>query len=364
MLVRSRRREAGLAYGRRRAAERVRAGRFQVHPGWRGRVPAQFEVVTDQVAALERTRELVEAEDWCERRRQEAAVVLAVMVWAMDWRTGLVTGVTREHLAARVGRSTRSVSRLWAWAQDVGLLARVEEGADKRFLGASSNRAAAFVVVAPVGWAADRAAAQPMPESPQLSGAVDKTGNLPVPYVRNKPLGRRELRDEPWPARGIPATPAQRRAGAEALLTRTGLDRRLIDPRRLHGLLRPWWDAGACVSGLVWMLDHHPDQPDQPRGCATRSAHDPLAVFGYRLAPWIGRTCELPEAVRGLHGDYRAAQKTRLAALLPPEPDTPTRPARPSSAAVRAAAQAALREHLTNRRRGVHLAEASSQEAS
>jgi hypothetical protein len=307
--------------------------------------------VTDQVAALERVRELVEAEDWCERRRREATAMLAVMAWAMDWRTGLITGVTREQLAARVGRSTRSVSRLWAWAQDTGLLARVEEGADKQFLGASSNRAAAFVVVAPVGWSADRASAQPAPESPQLSGAVDKTGNLPVSYVRSKPLGRRERRDGPWPYRGVPATPAERRAAAEALLIRTGLDRRLIDLRRLHGLLRPWWHAGACVSGLVFMLDHHPDRPDQPRGCATRSAHDPLAVFGYRLAPWIGRTGELPEAVRGWHGDYLGAQKARLAALLPPEPETSTGPARPGSAAVRAAAQTALREHLAARRR-------------
>jgi hypothetical protein len=317
--------------------------------------------VTDQVAALERARELVEAEDWCERRRREATVMLAVMAWAMDWRTGLITGVTREQLAARVGRSTRSVSRLWAWAQDTGLLARVEEGADKQFLGASSNRAAAFVIVAPAGWSADRASAQPTPESPQLSRAVDKTGNLPVSYVRSKPLGRRKLRDEPWPCRGVPATPAQRRAAAETLLTRTGLDQRQIDPRRLHGLLRPWWDAGACVSGLVFMLDHHPDRPDQLRGCSTRSAHDPLAVFGYRLAPWIGRSGELPDAVRGLHGDYRAAQRARLAALLPPEPDTHPGPgpAGTGSAGVRAAAQAALREHLATlaaRRHGAHRA--------
>lgn len=58
----------------------------------------------------------------------------------MDWSTGLVTGVTRAHLAARAGVSERTVSRLLAWAYDVELLVCVETGATAEFLGTDRNR--------------------------------------------------------------------------------------------------------------------------------------------------------------------------------------------------------------------------------
>jgi hypothetical protein len=165
----------------------------------------RFEVVIDQAGAMQRVRELLDAENWCDRRRREADAMLAAMVWAMDWRTGLITGVTREHLAARTGRSARTVSRLWTWAEAVGLLARVEQGAAAEWLGGDTNRAAAFVVVAPFGTAA---AARLVEESAQVGGPVDKTGNLPVTNVEDQPLGRPKLQaEQQWPARGAPATP-------------------------------------------------------------------------------------------------------------------------------------------------------------
>lgn len=346
----ARRRAGALEYGRRRAVNRVRAGRFEVHPGWRGRVPASFDVVTDQVFALERISVLVDAETWCPRQRREWTAMLTAMVQAMDWETGLIAGITRERLADVVGRSTRSVSRMWCWAQDVGLLARVEEGASAQWLGTDRNRAATFVIVAAVGSIPDRQpesdpAGHVVDSSSPLSSAVDKSGNPPASCVSKKPLKRlNQTSTHSWPSFRIPELPSQRLAAARLLVTRTGLDVRGLDQQRLCGLLKPWWQAGACVAGLLWAIDHHPDYPERSRGDAIRGAHDPLAVLGHRLRPWAGRIGELPANLRGLSGDYLAAQEARLAKATATVPDLES--PSPASSNIRAAAQAAVRTHL------------------
>jgi hypothetical protein len=35
------------------------------------------------------------------------------------------------------------------------------------------------------------------------------------------------------------------------------------------------WEAGWCLAGLLYALDHHPDHQDKPRGDAPRGARDP-----------------------------------------------------------------------------------------
>jgi hypothetical protein len=279
--------------------------------------------------------------------------MLAVMVAAMDWSTGLIAGVTRERLAEAVGRSTRSVSRLWAWAERVELLARVEEGASGGWLGTDRNRAAAFVLVTPRHPAAGRPVSEPDAEEVSSTGFVaagDKGGNPPASCVSNKPLGRPQFTTEPpWPSFRIPETPSQRHLAATLLVARAGLDATRLDQRRLRGLLKPWWEAGACVAGLLWAIDHHPDHPGTARGDALRGARDPLAVMGFRLSPWTGRIARLPSAVRGLRGDYQAVQRVRLAAAT--GAGEPTSTPRPASGHTRAAARAALRAHLAERSR-------------
>lgn len=333
--ARALRRSTGMAYGRRRAAARVRAGRFQVHPGWRGRIPDTVEVILEQAAALERITALIEAELWCPRQRREWTAMLSAMVWAMDWRTGLITGVTREHLAATVGRSTRSVSRMWRWAHDTGLLTRVEEGASAQWLGTRHNRSATFVLTAPLGTEATRRTTRDRHASAQLTGPVDQNGNPPASCVEEDPLGRTDFSpittSSRWLWWRIPETPSQRRAAASEVLRRTALDNPRVDVRRVHGLLLTWWDAGASPAGLLHMLDHHPDHPHQRRGPAFHGARDPLAVMGYRLAPWTGRISELPPHVQGRRGDYLTAQKARLTALLTP-PTTELRTPTPTQA--------------------------------
>lgn len=351
--ARARRRAAGLAYGRRRAAVRVRTGRYLVHPGWRGRVPDRMRVIADQRTALQRVAELVDAQLWSPRQRREWTAMLEHMVHAMDWDTGLIAGVTREHLATLTGRSPTTVSRMWAWAQETGLLARVEEGALGQWLGTEHNRAAAFVITAPQ----DREpTALPQEVSEQLTQPVDQNGNHPTSCVSSKPLdGSRSPSTAPqlarWASWQIPTTPAERARAATELLTRIGLERPSSAPRqRVHGLLRPWWDQGWCVIGLLHAIDHDPD--GNPLGDAIRGARDPLATIGARLARWRGRHQDLPTYLRGVHGDYRAAQAARLASHLR-QPTTPAPANAPAaSAAARVAARNTVRDHLqTSRRR-------------
>jgi hypothetical protein len=82
---------------------------------------------------------------------------------------------------------------------------------------------------------------------------------------------------------------------------------------RLRAGLAPWFKAGWCPAGLLWAIDHHPDQPEQHRGDALRGATDPIRVLLARLAPWTGRHDQLPAHLHGHPGDYRARHATQLA---------------------------------------------------
>jgi hypothetical protein len=309
-----------------------------------------MRVIPDQTEALARVDHLIDAQLWSPRQRREWARMLTAMVHAMDWHTGLIVGVTREQLATLVGRSPTTVSRMWAWAQDTGLLARVEEGAPREWLGTTHNRAAAFVIVTdtprPLSMGPDDTA--PPASSSQLTLPVDQSGNHPTSYVGKKPLdGSKQLSDKPtrWAGWQIPTTPAERSAAATELLTRIGLDRpSLVSRRRAHGLLRPWWDQEWCVVGLLHAIDHRPD--GTRLGDAVRGARDPLAVIGSRLAHWREHHQELPRHLRGLKGDYQAAQSERLHRLTSRPHQSSPRSAGASSEDVRAAAKAAVRDHL------------------
>jgi hypothetical protein len=94
-------------------------------------------------------------------------------------------------------------------------------------------------------------------------------------------------------------------------LRRIGLGAGRVPIWRARALLHQWWAGGACIAGLLHMIDHHPD--GTPRGDALRGATDPLRVLGHRLRPWIGHLNALPAHLAGRHGDYRAAQATRIA---------------------------------------------------
>ena len=346
-----------LAYGRRRAAARLTAGGYAPHPGWRHFIAPGWRVLLDQAEALAVVETLIEDQDWRTDKRAAWTAILRQLVCAMDWDTGLVAALTAQRLADAGGRAPRTVSRVIAWARDIGLLVVVEHAASAEFLGTGRGRTPTYALVTntPLPQPAPADTAADPTESAQLTPAVDESGDLPESLVGNKPLNGRRLKPttpvEPeWPLYRVPETAPERTAAARRLLGRLGLDRggvSAVPLWRTRALLRPWWDAGACPAGLLWAIDHHPDRPDHHRGDALRGAGDPLRVLGYRLRPWHGRLAQLPPKVVGIRGDYLAAQQPRPSAATASSPAT--EPARPPTAAQRSA-QAALRDHLAQLR--------------
>jgi hypothetical protein len=353
-------RAAARAYGRERARRRVASGRWDPHPGWRNRVDRDLVILTDQVVALRRVEQLVDAQLWRADKRARWTRMLRRLVCAMDWTTGLVCGVTLAQLAQVGDCSARTVSRLIAWACDADLLVVAEEGAAATFLGTTTNRAPAYVLVSPQPLATQTDADPQASESAQLTGSVDESGDLPQSYVSSKPLtgGRRLDRpsrpDTDWPAWRIPATPTERSAAVTALLARIGLGR--VPVWRARALLHQWWTAGACIAGLLHAIDHHPN--GTPRGNALRGAADPLRVLGHRLRPWVGQLHQLPPGLAGHHGDYQAAQAARLAERIATAEQArqPVQPGQSLSTtaarqAARQAARATLQALLADRAR-------------
>jgi len=270
-------------------------------------------VVTDQPAARELIERSIDAEVWRADRRRVARIVLRTLVEAMDWRTGLVTGATREKAAQRAGASPRTVSRVIAWASRAGLLVCVEKGATARFLGTASHRAPAYVFVSPSG--------MPIPRPRRVADdqRVDQIGNPPASCDSTQTLVREGAkRASPkrpaWPGRDRARDGRERAAATQTVLDRAGVRR--VPSWKAAAMLARWWRAGWSVAGVLYAIDHHPDRPGETRGDAIRGARDPLAVIGHRLAAWTGREGELPAAVQAVDPDERRRRAARLAEQL------------------------------------------------
>ena len=343
------------AYGRRRAAARLTTGNYAPHPGWRHFIAPGWRVLVDQAEALAVIETLIEDQDWRADKRAAWTAILHQLVHAMDWNTGLVAALTAQRLGAAGARAPRTVSRVIAWARDIGLVVVVEHAASAEFLGTDHGRTPTYALITntPPPPTADP---PPNPaESGQLTLPVEESGDLPASSVENKPLNGRRLEpaaaDEPdWPLYRVPETAPDRTRAARRLLERLGLDHggvSAVPLWRTRALLKPWWDAGTCPAALLWAIHHHPDRPDHHRGDALRGAHDPLRVLGYRLKPWRDRLGQLPPQMVGIRGDYIAVQQARRTAT--PVPSEAAYHGRPPTAAQRSA-QAALRDHLAQLR--------------
>ncbi|MFP5073137.1 hypothetical protein ACLFMI_26205 [Pseudonocardia nantongensis] len=118
-------------------------------------------------------------------------------------------------------------------------------------------------------------------------------------------------------------------------------------PWRARALLKPWWDAGATVTGLLHALEYHPDRPEIRRGDLTSGARDPLRIIGARLRPWRGRLGEI-RAVQ--IGRMRASTSAQPTAKLEPARLDPALLDRPAGRGARRAPQEALSEHLRHLR--------------
>jgi len=347
----------------------VAAGQWDPHPGWRNRVDDDLMVLTDQVAALRRIEQLVDAELWRADKRTRWIRMLRRLMCSMNWTTGLVCGVTLAQLAEVGDCSPRTVSRLIAWAQDVDLLVVVEVGATAAFLGTDRNRAPAYVLVAPPTppaqkpeYSDEQTDVPParVVSSSQVNGPVEESGDLPLSYVSSKPSSNNKRLDQhptphtEWPAWRIPSTPTERSAAVTALLARIDLGHGRVPFWRARALLHQWWAEGACVAGLLWAIDHYPD--GTARGDALRGATDPLRVLGHRLRPWVGQLQQLPTGLVGRRGDYQTEQATRIAQRIVTaernHAQNITQPGQSfSTAAARQAARATVQAMLADRTR-------------
>lgn len=361
-------RARGRAYGRERARRRVDSGRWDPHPGWRNRVDTDLVILSDQAAALHRIEHLTGDELWRADKRTRWTRMLRRLAYAMDWTTGLVCGVTLAQLAEAGDCSPRTVSRLLGWAQDAELIVVVETGAAATFLGSRTNRAPAYVLVAPSTPPSHQpvdcdehpaAAVVPVTPSAQLTGSVDESGDLPQSYVSSKPLAENRRLNKPssaktdWSLWQIPSTPAERSAATETFLGRTGLKGQ-VPTWRAGGLLYQWWNEGVCIAGLLHMVDHYPGQPDQSRGNGLRGATDPLRVLGHRLRPWISRLDALPAHLTGRHGNYLNTQAAQVAHRVDARRQQAAGRPRPASepTAARKAARATIAKLLAGRAGG------------
>lgn len=68
----------------------------------------------------------MDAEDWRSDKRDAWLRILRFLAEAIDPLDGVVVGRTAAEIATATGTSTRTVSRLAAWASQVGLLVVVE----------------------------------------------------------------------------------------------------------------------------------------------------------------------------------------------------------------------------------------------
>lgn len=314
-------------------------------------------MLTDQVEALRVVEDLVDAQSWRADKRASWLRILRRLVHSMDWSTGLVTAVTAQRLGAVGDRAPRTVSRVLAWARDAGLIVVVEHAASAEFLGAPHGRTPTYALVTNTP---PRSPAKPEPPdqelptcsaNPQLSSPVDESGDLPTSYVDNEPLNGRRLTpsNQPrttWLTFRIPESPAERNLATQSLVQRLGLDHGRVPLWRTRALLRPWWESGASVAGLLYAIDHYPGDQQRRRGDALRGARDPLRVLGHRLRPWQDRLGELPSAVAGIRGDYQhrvAAGRPSAQAQTSAKASADSPTARPE---VRQAARAALQAHL------------------
>lgn len=342
------------AYGRRRAARRVEAGHYLPHPGWRNFIDTGWRVLVDQAEAMRVVEALVDDEEWRADKRSSWLQILRQLVYCMDWSTGLIAAVTADKLGDAGGRAPRTVSRVMAWARDIGLVVVVEHGASAEFLGTERGRTPTYALVS--------SSPAPTPPSEPLScpdastmnlfdKLVDESGDLSASAISSKPLLEKRLQDRQpatgaWPIYAIPDSPPARSAASRSFLKRLGLDERGVSQIplwRTRALLRPWWAEGACVAGLLFALERHPNSPEHRRGDVLRGARDPLSVIGARLRPWKGRLSELPATLVGIHGDYRQP-------IL--GTDTPETVAPPAARDARNAARQALDAHLRLLRQG------------
>ena len=245
---------------------------------------------------------------------------------------------------------TDTVSRVIAWARDIGLVVTVEHAASAEFLGTDHGRTPTYALVTNTPLPPPPST-DPTPgptESAQLTLAVEESGDLPASSVENKPLNGRRLEPTAPAQRRLAAVPstrdrsrADRRSQPAARTTRPRPRRGIRVPLwRTRALLKPWWDAGACPAALLWAIDHHPDRPDHHRGdalAAPRPTPRPRRPPPTLARPPPRASAQSCRGTRGLPSGGRIASSTpgrrspRRRLAVPPPASLPWPHGRPTT---------------------------------
>jgi len=288
-----------------------------------------------------------------------------------DW-TWATARPTWDHLAARTGRSRRTVARVLAWLNGAGLLGVVASGRSAgaaAMVGDEGADAAVYVLAVPhalrlltgvppsahSSLPAGREDAQPI-SAPM---GVDEVGTPSREAVSvGDPRARDAAKPTPPPAnRPLPSwSPGRRPATRPEMAAAAATAQALCPPLRrttapwVTALLREFWLAGWTLRDTLRALDERPDGTPWPHTADVR--HVPGWV-GSRLAAWrtdAGTPQRSPSQTS-------AAAQAHSAALARArrerrEADEARRASAPQTAAGAAAAREALRAARIDQRPG------------
>ena len=137
-----------MAYGRRRAAARLAGPGYTPHPGWRHLIAPGWRVLVDQAEALA-VIDGPRRRPGLARRQTRRLDARSCASSSTPW-TGTPASsppLTAHRLGAAGARAPRTVSRVIAWARDIGLLVVVEHGACAEFLGTDHGRTPTYALV-------------------------------------------------------------------------------------------------------------------------------------------------------------------------------------------------------------------------
>jgi len=273
-----------------------------------------------------------------------------------DWTWG-TTRPTWDHLAARTGRSRRTVARALAWLRHTGLLGLVAPGRSAGYAAMAGDEgadAALYVLAVPHVLAlvlgADRAREDTRTTPASLG--VDEVGTPSgVAVSVGDPRAGAPAKLSPATAdRRLPAWPLGRRPATRPEMAAAAATARALCPplRRTTGpwvvaLLREFWLAGWTLRDTLRALDERPDGTPWPHTADIR--HVPGWVQ-HRLATWrtdAGTPQRSPsQCSAAAQHQARALARARREAR---EVDEARRASAPETAAGAAEVRAALRAH-------------------
>ncbi len=293
-------------------------GTYALPKTWRRRLGG-LQQPRDQRAAMRLFDAYAELQlaDRRQDRVDRERLAFRVLVFRAHWRT-LTSCTTREQLAAVTQVCLATISEyLGAW-REAGLIRVVldplaPQHARGRGPFAGAGRAPIYALTstpqlaAAATWWSSTDVDDPVAgvESPEINDLVDENPNpthLGASCISSKsvvPTSTRGIstfnNHTTWPGRRIPVTQRDRISAVREIAGRAGWGNR-VRLADLAAELAPFFDAGWCLSAVLWALDH---QVDGRIRLHTDRVRAPLPWARHRLAAWrdsTGRPMPAPVA--------------------------------------------------------------------